>query len=77
MAFRSDCNKRRAMLVFVVTKSTSYCSELPSDRHFVQGTPWLRAGAVHLPYHSESRPFYMKVAAGAKAQFSFRLLRPD
>jgi hypothetical protein len=43
----------------------------------VQGAPWLRAGAVHLPYHSESRPFYMKVAAGAKAQFSFRLLRPD
>jgi len=39
IAFRSDCNKRRAMLVFVVPKKTVRCLELSSDKHFVQDAP--------------------------------------
>jgi hypothetical protein len=51
------------MLLFVVTKNTLVLLRIAI------GVP----GAVHLPYRSGSRPFYRKMAAGAKAQFSFRL----
>jgi hypothetical protein len=36
IAFRSDCNKRRPMLVFVVAN----CLESPPDGHSVWDVPW-------------------------------------
>jgi hypothetical protein len=65
------------MLVFVVTKNTLVLLRIAIGEAFRAGCAIGVRGAVHLPYRSGSRPFYRKMAAGAKAQFSFRLLRPD
>ena len=76
-AFRSDCNKRRAMLVFVVTKNTLVLLRIAIGEAFRAGCAiGVRGGGT------SSLPFWIaailrKMAAGAKAQFSFRLLRPD
>jgi hypothetical protein len=41
IAFCSDCNKRRARLVFVVAKNTRALLRIVyTEKHFVQDAPW-------------------------------------